>query len=68
MASGSVSGWARAGGGGRSGGNRGGRGGTSIRNSTAALNRRLGGNSYMAMNRANRVRGEANATVNSRYY
>lgn len=55
--------------GGNGGGGRRGRGGGSkLKNSTAALNRRLNGNSYTSMNRANRVRGQRNATVNSSAY
>lgn len=50
--------------GGKGGGGRRGRG-TKLKNNTAALNRRLNGNSYMSMNRGNRVRGQRNATVQS---
>lgn len=47
---------------GRGGGRR---GGSKLKNTTAAMNRRMGNNSYMAMNRANRVRGAKNSTVPS---
>jgi hypothetical protein len=41
--------------------------GTKLKNGTAAMNRRLN-NSFYAMNRANRVRGEKNATARASAY
>lgn len=65
MASGSFAGSynRNRGGGGRAGRN----GARRVRNSTAAMNRRLN-NSFYAMSRANRVRGERNATARASDY